>query len=127
MAWHDPSKITPEIREGYRLPLKAENWDRALWEFTAASERRDLPARLTEIHMPVLVVTGDDDRIVPTRDSLRLADELPGADLAVIEDAGHLPHEEQPGEFMRVLSTWLEKRGLVPQPILRRGCGSPTW
>jgi pimeloyl-ACP methyl ester carboxylesterase len=35
--------------------------------------------RLTEITIPTLVITGDDDRIVPTQQSLRLADELPNA------------------------------------------------
>ena len=37
-AWHDPSKLTPQIWEGYRKPLQVDNWDRALWEFMQATE-----------------------------------------------------------------------------------------
>ncbi len=44
-------------------------------------------------------ITGDDGRIVPTEQSLRLAGEIPGATLAVIPAAGHLPQEEKPDEF----------------------------
>ena len=33
-AWHDPSRIPPEFWEGYQKPLRAQNWDRALWELT---------------------------------------------------------------------------------------------
>jgi pimeloyl-ACP methyl ester carboxylesterase len=102
-AWHDPGKITPGIIEGYRKPLKAHDWDRALWEFTLASQESRLPERLGELKMPVLVITGDDDRIVPTAQSVRLANELPNAELMVVPDCGHLPHEECPEEFMRAV------------------------
>jgi len=108
MAWHDPSRITEEIRQGYRLPLRAENWDRALWELTVARRPLDLGERLDELTVPVLVVSGDDDRIVPTEESRRLAEEIAGADLALIEDAGHVPHEEQPAAFLEAVGTFLE-------------------
>jgi pimeloyl-ACP methyl ester carboxylesterase len=55
--------------------------------------------RLTELNMPVLVITGDDDRIVATADSIRLASELPNADLVVLENCGHVPQEECPQAF----------------------------
>jgi pimeloyl-ACP methyl ester carboxylesterase len=102
-AWHDPSKITPETLEGYQKPLNAENWDKALWEMTRASSQSGLSGRLSELTLPVLVITGDDDRIVPTAQSIRLANELPDASLVVIANAGHVPHEEDPVAFMRAV------------------------
>ncbi|MFN2165860.1 MAG: alpha/beta fold hydrolase, partial [Anaerolineae bacterium] len=45
-AWHDPSKLTDEIWEGYTKPLQADNWDRALWELTVASRSLNLEERL---------------------------------------------------------------------------------
>lgn len=107
-AWHDPSKITQETWDGYHLPLRAENWDKALWAMTASSAASDLAERLDELTLSVLVITGDDDRIVPTEQSLRLADELPNATLNVIAASGHLPHEEKPAEFMGALLAFLE-------------------
>ena len=107
LAFHDPSKVTADILEGYRKPLRAENWDKALWQLTVASEESGLVARLAEITMPTLVITGDDDRIVPTEQSLRLADELPNAELKVIAQSGHLPHEEKPVEFMQAVTEFL--------------------
>jgi pimeloyl-ACP methyl ester carboxylesterase len=106
-AWHNPERITPEIWEGYTLPLQAENWDRGLWEFTLASESPDLMSRLDELRLPVLVITGDDDRIVPTEDSIRLAQEIPGAELVVIPSCGHVPHEECPSEFLEAVKEFL--------------------
>jgi len=108
MAWYDPSKITPETMAGYTKPLKADNWDRALWYFTAASQPSNLPERLSEFTLPVLVITGDTDKIVPTEYSVRLAGELPNATLVVIPQAGHVPHEEQPVAFMQAVAEFLK-------------------
>jgi pimeloyl-ACP methyl ester carboxylesterase len=105
-AWHDPSRIDDATIEGYRLPLQVNDWDRALWEFTLASRDLDLDERLDEIRMPVLVITGDDDRIVPTELSLRLAEDIQGAELVVITDCGHVPHEECPLEFMAAVEAF---------------------
>ena len=106
-AWHDPSKITPAIWEGYTRPLKADNWDKALWFFTTASNNMDPISLGDNIGVPVLVITGDDDRIVPTADSIKLAAELPNARLVIIEEAGHVPHEEQPIAFMQAVDEFL--------------------
>jgi pimeloyl-ACP methyl ester carboxylesterase len=109
-AWHDPAGLTPEIWEGYKKPLQAENWDRALWELTLASGATDLAARLDEIRVPVLVITGDDDRIVPTEESVRLAGELPDARLVVIPECGHVPQEECPGAFLQAVEEFVGER-----------------
>lgn len=106
-AWHDPSKLTPEIWEGYTKPLRVENWDRALWEVTRASRPLGLERRLGEVRVPVLVVTGDDDSIIPTEQSIRLAGEIPGAQLVVIPECGHVPQEECPGPFLEAVETFL--------------------
>ncbi|NWG05876.1 MAG: alpha/beta hydrolase [Chloroflexi bacterium] len=109
LAWHDPSKITPEILNGYQKPLRLADWDKALWELTIASRESGLAERLGEFDLPILVITGDDDRIVPTEQSLRLADELPNAQLAVIPQCGHVPHEECPAEFMQAVAEFLQR------------------
>ncbi len=108
-AWHDPSKIKPEVLAGYKTPLQAQNWDRALWEFTLAGHPLDLEKHFDEIQMPALVITGDDDRWVPTEQSVRLAGELPNAELAVIPNCGHVSHEECPEAFMQAATAFLAK------------------
>ncbi|MFW5713338.1 MAG: alpha/beta fold hydrolase [Brevefilum sp.] len=108
-AWHDPGELedNPEILAGYRKPLKAENWDRALWEHTQASDPPGLSGKLSQIDVPTLVITGDDDQIVPVEDSLRLAEAIPGAELAVLEDCGHLPQEECPQAFLQAVEQFI--------------------
>jgi cyanophycinase-like exopeptidase len=74
--------------------------------------------------MPTLVITGDDDTWVPTAQSVRLARKLPGAELAVIPNCGHVSHEECPEEFMQAVAPfvdglrWRENAILSQQPGL---------
>ncbi len=106
-AWHDPAQITPEVWEGYLKPLRAEHWDQALWELTrSSSNAADLSDRLPELTLPCLVITGDDDRIVPTEQSVRLAQELPDAELVIAPDCGHVPHEECPAVFLSAVGAF---------------------
>lgn len=111
-AWHDPSKITDEIWEGYTKPLRAENWDEGLWLLTTASQESDLAAHVGEITFPTLVITGDDDRIVPTEQSIRLSEAIPGAFLYIVPDCGHVPHEEHPAAFMDAVRQFLATLGM---------------
>ncbi len=106
-AWHDPTKVTPEIVDGYSRYLRLPDWDKALWEFTLASGEPNLSDRLQELQLPVLVITGDDDRIVPTEQSIRLAAELPDASLAVIPQCGHVPQEECPQPTLDAIRRFL--------------------
>lgn len=109
LAWHDPSKIRPEDIAGYRRSTLVEGWDRALWEFTLASRDLKLGERVNDVKVPTLVITGDDDRIVPTEESLRLARELPQAELVVIPACGHVPQEECPEAFVAAMQGFVAK------------------
>jgi pimeloyl-ACP methyl ester carboxylesterase len=109
LSWHNPALLPTEMLEYYQKPFQVENWDRALWEFSLASHATGLSEHLDKLNLPVLVITGDDDRIVPTKHSIRLAEEIPNASLVVIDDAGHIPHEEQPQAFMEAVTSYLMK------------------
>jgi pimeloyl-ACP methyl ester carboxylesterase len=47
------------------------------------------PADLSGIHQPVLVVNGESDRMVPTKNTVDLDRRLPNSQLVVYADAGH--------------------------------------
>lgn len=108
-AWSNPALITDEILQEYRKPLQAENWDLALWELTKASRESNLESNLGSIMVPALVVSGEDDQIVPLEYSLRLAEDLPNAALVIFPDCGHLPQEECPALFMDALKQFVSE------------------
>ncbi|CAL5097631.1 unnamed protein product [Urochloa decumbens] len=114
-AWYDPSKVTDHVIQGYTKPLKSRGWETALLEHTISmiidsqsATRVPVSKRLSEISCPVLVVTGDTDRIVPAWNAERVAHAISGARFEVIKDCGHLPQEERPEEFLSVVERFLQ-------------------
>jgi len=99
--------------EGYQKPLHAENWDYALWELTAANRGPTVAEQLDRLTLPILVITGDDDRIVPTAQSIRLGEELPNAKLVVLPNCGHVPQEECPDLFLQAVTDFLVEEAIV--------------
>ncbi|HLU74527.1 MAG TPA: alpha/beta fold hydrolase [Nonomuraea sp.] len=70
----------------------------------------DVSGRLGEITSDTLVVSGDDDWILPLElCSQRLAAGIPGAALAVLPECGHFPFIERPEPFLTVVRDWLER------------------
>jgi len=108
-AWDDPDRITVELVSGYKKPLQVANWDRALWELVLASHPLGLEERLDDVSVPVLVITGENDRFVPARNSERLAAELPEAELVTFAGCGHVPHEECAGPFLGAVTEFLTR------------------
>lgn len=67
--------------------------------------------RLAEVACPTLVLRGDLDLPEITASTDRLAAGIPGATVAVIPNAAHLPPLEQPDAFNRLLADWLTTVG----------------
>lgn len=67
-----------------------------------------LHARIQELEAPTMVITGAlDERGLPRAE--RVARGIPGARLAIIERAGHTPHDERPAPFRRLALEFLQE------------------
>lgn len=105
-SYHNQQLITDETLNGYTAPLQIVGWERGFWEFVKAPRNTEL--ELGKLNVPTLIITGDDDRIVPTENSIKLSQELSNvAELVVIENSGHLSNEENPAEFVSALEKFI--------------------
>jgi pimeloyl-ACP methyl ester carboxylesterase len=59
--------------------------------------------------VPVLIVWGARDSIIPVRHGEDAARAIPGSRLEVFEDVGHMPQLEIPGRFIAVLERFLRE------------------
>lgn len=75
-----------------------------------ASVSQDRAAPLEKLAAPTLVITGDEDRVYPQALAQRMAQRIPGAELAVLEGCGHLSNLEQPERFNAALLDFLVKQ-----------------
>ncbi|MCX8955610.1 alpha/beta fold hydrolase, partial [Ruegeria sp. NA] len=65
-------------------------------QMRALERRPDQQAALRRIKVPTLVLCGAHDTLTPVKRHSFMAELIPGAELLVIEKAGHLPTLETP-------------------------------
>ncbi|HET8604669.1 MAG TPA: alpha/beta fold hydrolase [Marmoricola sp.] len=59
--------------------------------------------------MPMLVVWGADDRVIPARHADNVRAVAPGADVEVLPNSGHFPHKDHPERFVKVLNDFVRR------------------
>jgi 3-oxoadipate enol-lactonase len=69
--------------------------------------RKDYTPHLAGFRLPCLVIGAENDKAIPSEQSLLLADGLPEQTLAIIPEAGHMANLEQPEAFNRCLIDFL--------------------
>ncbi|AWK70294.1 hypothetical protein CBI38_00575 [Rhodococcus oxybenzonivorans] len=71
---------------------------------------RGLSRRLHRITAPVLVVWGEDDRIIPSSYAAEYGARVPGSAVHVLPKSGHIPQVEQMEETLALVSEFLSNQ-----------------
>jgi pimeloyl-ACP methyl ester carboxylesterase len=124
-SYYDPSRIEHARIEAYADALRNHGGRHAIVATARAlipANFSDIIARYPEIRVPILLLWGLKDRIVPLRVLELLKVAFPAAYRAEIDDCGHLPHEEKPGETSERL---LEFLAATEHPSARRPKAKP--
>ncbi len=74
-----------------------------------ACNQFDLRERLLEINQPALVISSGQDQMTPPRLGQFLAEQLPQAEFALIEPAGHMMMLEFPKQVAQLVSAFMKK------------------
>eukprot|EP00276_Gloeochaete_wittrockiana_P019575 CAMPEP_0184357658 /NCGR_PEP_ID=MMETSP1089-20130417/110063_1 /TAXON_ID=38269 ORGANISM="Gloeochaete wittrockiana, Strain SAG46.84" /NCGR_SAMPLE_ID=MMETSP1089 /ASSEMBLY_ACC=CAM_ASM_000445 /LENGTH=522 /DNA_ID=CAMNT_0026695547 /DNA_START=127 /DNA_END=1695 /DNA_ORIENTATION=+ len=115
-SFFDVNKCTPAVLEGYKKPLQCWDSSRAFAELVRATlaggfwgtdDGSTVFDRLRRITIPTLVIAGQNDRLVPANNSILVQKSITDAQLSVIPECGHLPHEEKTELVMDIISRFL--------------------
>src|SRR5262245_57464610 len=82
-----------------------------IWRAASELLRTDMRPKLAHIRAPTLLVWGERDAIIPLEVGQRLAQLIPGQNLAVIKGGGHVPMWDCPRAFNRVVVEFLTGSG----------------
>jgi pimeloyl-ACP methyl ester carboxylesterase len=69
-----------------------------------------LNGRLGEIKKPTLIIWGKQDGLLKLADGEKFNKEIPGSELVVFDQCGHVPQVEKAAEFNKAVMTFLAKR-----------------
>ncbi|WP_214369004.1 alpha/beta fold hydrolase [Pseudonocardia sp. H11422] len=78
--------------------------------------RPDYTATLGTMTVPALVVVGTEDVLTPVAEAEFLQACIPGAELVVVDHAGHLPNLERPAAFNAAVERLLRRVTAAPVP-----------
>lgn len=107
----------PIFKNTFRNPSTSEKmrrigYDYSFWHFTHKNKRRVLQpvaaGRLAAIQAPTLVITAEYDLEACREVADLMEQKIPGAQKISIADAGHCMNMDQPAEFNRILSDFLQ-------------------
>ena len=107
-SYGDKDRLTGETVRRYHDLLRAPGARRALvarMEQTVLVDPRPL---LPAITVPVLLLWGEEDRLVPISNAQDYLAALPDARLAALSGVGHLPQEEAPLESLERVAAFLD-------------------
>ncbi|KAH6756609.1 alpha/beta-Hydrolases superfamily protein [Perilla frutescens var. hirtella] len=114
-AWYDETKLTTDVLSLYKAPLHVEGWDEALHEIGKLSNETVLSPQDTGLMLkaveilPILVIGGAEDVLVPLKSVQTMASKLVNSRLVAISGCGHLPHEECPKALLAAMSPFISR------------------
>ena len=73
----------------------------------AACDAFDVMEHLGEVRCPTLVICGTADRLTPPKYAVYLRDHIPGAELVLVDAAGHMVMLEKPQVVSRAISKFI--------------------
>ena len=112
IAYYKNEKVTEETVNHYASALHSEGGRHALFHTINSldpEKAEEFSHRYRGLRTPALLLWCEHDKIVPLKFGKRLYNDLPDARIEVIEDCGHIPHEEQPDETLRAIQSFANK------------------
>jgi pimeloyl-ACP methyl ester carboxylesterase len=89
--------------------MLASTTEGAIGALEAMRDRPDSTDLLSKLKMPILIVHGEEDQVIPPSEAQSMAAAIPVVQMEIIAGAGHLPNMEQPEHFNRILGDFLGK------------------
>jgi len=74
-----------------------------------ACDNFDIRDRIKEIKIPTLIIVGEKDCMTPPSYSQFLAENILGAQLEIIKDAGHMVMLEKPDEVSKLIVSFINR------------------
>ena len=103
-------RTKPAVVETVRSLALASSAEAIAGAIRALMSRPDSTPLLATIHVPTLIVVGDEDTLTPPAASEEMHRAIGGSEIVRIPEAGHLSSVEQPERFNAALAAFLSHR-----------------
>jgi pimeloyl-ACP methyl ester carboxylesterase len=108
-TFHDPAVATEELIEQVLSITTDTQKCLGVLRVAKSTQRHYVADLLPAIKVPTLLIWGKEDRITPIHVAHEFANTIPDTKLVVLNECGHAPMMEKPGEFNLALQQYLHK------------------
>ncbi len=108
LAYAEPKKLTGEILDRYHDLMLAPGSRAALLERMRQTVLVPPEPVLRKIEAPVLLLWGEKDQMIPATNAADYQRAMPDAELSILPDLGHVPHEEEPARSLKPVVEFLK-------------------
>ena len=113
IAYYEKSAITDELVDMITIPPQDKGAARAFCllfeELKKPGYSPQVKRVLPQLTIPILLVWGRQDRMIPISLALEFSQLNPHLTLVELEQAGHCPHDECPDRFNSIFLDWVNK------------------
>ncbi len=107
-AYRQAATVTENDIEGYLLPARAPGAPGAFVAMLRDMDFGQTAQQIRAVSHKTLLIWGENDPWIPVIHGRTMATELKGSRLVVFPECGHVPPEEHPDEFNRVVREYLQ-------------------
>jgi len=100
-------KHKPDLVATIRQIMLSSSVEGVVGDLRGMMVRLDSIPHLSRIQIPVLILAGKDDQIIPMDEAQAMHDLIPDSRLEIIDDAGHLLNMEQPKMYNRIVREFI--------------------
>ena len=108
-AYGDPQRLTDDVVVRYRDMILAPGVREAVLARMGQLVLEDPAPTLRKLQMPVLLLWGEKDAVIPISDAADYLAALPEARLVALPGLGHVPQEDSPAEALEPVKTFLSR------------------
>ena len=118
-AWFDPKSMPDDLLDKYRQVTHLPGWTDGITAYIRNYKKRDIHRRILQTklirsNLPVTVIIGNHDRVVQEPKAKEFTETLRvaglAAELVVLKNCGHVPHEELPVQVADVVHDFMKTR-----------------
>ncbi|WP_062233289.1 alpha/beta fold hydrolase [Fictibacillus sp. FJAT-27399] len=106
-VFHNIDLVTEDMIKEYRAQFLEDGFFDSLIRLLRHREGDLKPFELNSIVHPILLIHGNDDKVIPLTTGKRLHSDLKNSRLIVYKDAGHLIMEEKPLDLARDIKQFI--------------------
>jgi pimeloyl-ACP methyl ester carboxylesterase len=106
-AYHDAQNLTPWLKRALWAPMNTHGFEDAFLNLTRDARHSHVHGRAHLVQCPTLILWGEGDMVVSPADAQFFLAHIANSRLVLLENAGHLPHEERAEDVNRLIQEFV--------------------